>query len=332
MGSEDYKLYALNPDGTEKWSFAAGDHLNSSPAIGSDSTVYVGSGDLKVYALNPDGTEKWSFATAGPVSSSPAIGSEGTLYIGADSMLYAIHTSSKGLAQSAWPKFRKDNQNRANTQMLFPPDHIPPSPVSDLSVKKLSDGVFTLLWTATGDDNKMGNATNYNIRFSMSAPDTNLDSWWLRTHRVTNMPKPASADSRDSVVISNFQEGTYYFALKVGDEVGNWSSLSNIIEVSNQIIGITTIDKFPTKYHLFQNHPNPFNATTRIDYSLPERGFVSINIFSIDGTLVSELFRDIQNPGNYSINWDAGLYSTGTYLIQLKVNNFTSIKKCILIK
>ena len=46
----------------------------------------------------------WEFETGGNVFSSPAIGSDGTVYVGSDdSKLYAIKTDSKGLANSPWP-------------------------------------------------------------------------------------------------------------------------------------------------------------------------------------------------------------------------------------
>lgn len=337
VGSQDFKLYALNPDGTKKWSFVTGSQITSSPAIGSDSTVYLGSYDGKVYALNPDGTEKWSFETGGPIASCPAIGTDGTLYIGSSDGMLAIHTSSKGLAQSPWPKFMKDNQNRANMQLQFPPDHIAPSPVSDLSVKKLSDGEFKLLWTAPGDDNNLGNASNYNIRFSTSAPDTNLDSWWLRTCRVANMPKPASADSRDSVLIGNFQEGTYYFAIKVGDEVGNWSPLSNIVEVSIHITGITTIDKFPTKYHLFQNYPNPFNPTTHISFRLDKTADVTLIIYNSFGQIIKTLVNDNFTAGSHSVQWDGTNDSgvkvvSGVYFYRLVTDHQSKTRKMLLLQ
>jgi hypothetical protein len=50
------------------------------------------------------GTPIWEFETEGWVSSSPAIGSDGTVYVGSDDKkLYAIKTASKGLAKSPWP-------------------------------------------------------------------------------------------------------------------------------------------------------------------------------------------------------------------------------------
>jgi len=84
VGSEDFNLYAINPDGSEKWNFTTGDLIDSSPAIGSDGTIYVGSFDNNLYAINPDSTEKWSFKTGGRVVSSPVIGSDGTIYVGSN--------------------------------------------------------------------------------------------------------------------------------------------------------------------------------------------------------------------------------------------------------
>ena len=63
MGSSGNRVYALDPaDGSQKRVFASG-AVYSSPAIGSDGTVYVGSDYGKVYAVNPgDGSTKWTFA------------------------------------------------------------------------------------------------------------------------------------------------------------------------------------------------------------------------------------------------------------------------------
>jgi outer membrane protein assembly factor BamB len=81
------------PLGTKKWEFETEGPVGSSPAIGSDGTVYVGSFDKKVYALNgATGAKKWEFLTGGGVPSSPAIGSEGTVYVGSyDKKVYALN-------------------------------------------------------------------------------------------------------------------------------------------------------------------------------------------------------------------------------------------------
>jgi outer membrane protein assembly factor BamB len=84
VGSSDYKVYAVNPDSTEKWNFTTDGQVDSSPAIGSDNTIYVGSDDTNLYAINTDGTEKWRFTTGHIIQSSPTIGSDGTVYVGSD--------------------------------------------------------------------------------------------------------------------------------------------------------------------------------------------------------------------------------------------------------
>ena len=85
-------------DGTLKWSYATGasDYIYSSPAVGSDSTVYVGADDSELHAIRADdGTLKWSYATGDRIYSSPAIGSDGSIYFGsADKKVYAIKNNT----------------------------------------------------------------------------------------------------------------------------------------------------------------------------------------------------------------------------------------------
>ena len=50
------------------------------------------------------GAKLWEFQTGEWVDSSPANGSNGTIYVGSfDKTLCAIKTDSKGLAKSPWP-------------------------------------------------------------------------------------------------------------------------------------------------------------------------------------------------------------------------------------
>ena len=82
-------------DVTVLWEFETGGDV-SSPAIGSDGTVYVGSYDNKLYALSgKSGDKLWEFKTGSVVDSSPAIGPDGTVYVGSyDNKLYALSGKS----------------------------------------------------------------------------------------------------------------------------------------------------------------------------------------------------------------------------------------------
>jgi len=82
--------FETNLDGRQGPDFGL-DRVRSSPVIGSDGTIYVGSGDYNLYAINPDGSKKWNFKTGDGVDSSPTIGNDGTIYVGSwDKNLYAI--------------------------------------------------------------------------------------------------------------------------------------------------------------------------------------------------------------------------------------------------
>ena len=85
VGSFDTRFYAVNPDGTKKWTFfGAGGAVNTAAAVGADGTIYFGSFDHNLYALSFNGSLKWTFATGSEVHSSPAIGADGTIYVGSD--------------------------------------------------------------------------------------------------------------------------------------------------------------------------------------------------------------------------------------------------------
>ena len=85
------KIYAINSDGSNKWSFNPGTErhiFTSSPAISADGTIYFGTniGEAaggEIIAVNPDGTERWRKKIANYwVDSSPSIAEDGTVYIG----------------------------------------------------------------------------------------------------------------------------------------------------------------------------------------------------------------------------------------------------------
>jgi trimeric autotransporter adhesin len=85
----------------------------------------------------------------------------------------------------------------------------------------------TLTWTATGDDSLTGIASQYDLRYSTSNITA---SNFASATRWTAMPTPTASGNEQSVTVTGLSPSTtYYFALKVGDEVPNWSTVSNVI-------------------------------------------------------------------------------------------------------
>lgn len=90
--------------------------------------------------------------------------------------------------------------------------------------------------------------------------------------------------------------------------------------------------QIPREFSLAQNYPNPFNPSTRISYSIPSTGFVTMKVYDILGREVQVLVREFQEAGKYSINFDASLLSNGVYFYKLQVGDLVETKKMLLIQ
>jgi hypothetical protein len=112
------------------------------------------------------------------------------------------------------------------------------------------------------------------------------------------------------------------------------SILTNETWVLTEIIqGINSGEgDVPEEYSLMQNYPNPFNPNTTIQFSIPEEGFVSLDVFNALGEKVSTLVSDSFNAGTYRYDWNAADLPSGIYFYRLKSNSFSISKKMILLK
>lgn len=88
----------------------------------------------------------------------------------------------------------------------------------------------------------------------------------------------------------------------------------------------------PLEYNLFQNYPNPFNPTTTINYLIKEEGFVTLKLYDILGAEIKTLVNEEKTRGRYTYNFDGSGLTTGVYIYQLRINNFISSKKLLLVK
>jgi hypothetical protein len=88
----------------------------------------------------------------------------------------------------------------------------------------------------------------------------------------------------------------------------------------------------PTDFTLTQNFPNPFNPTTKINFSVPQSGFVNIDVFNALGQKVTTLVNEQMNAGNYSTDFNAVNLTSGIYFYKMTSGNFTETRKMILLK
>ena len=92
LGSTDKTFHAVDPlTGEILWKFTEGNSLYSAATVDGNGVIYFGSADGKLYALKPNGEKKWAFDAGAVVAAPPAIGKDGTIYFGsADGNLYAL--------------------------------------------------------------------------------------------------------------------------------------------------------------------------------------------------------------------------------------------------
>jgi hypothetical protein len=105
-------------------------------------------------------------------------------------------------------------------------DTTPPPGIVDLRVSMpASPAELDLMWTAVGDDGTTEAVSKYDIRYS-SEPIT--DASWGDAAQIQDSSRPQAVGATETFSVNDFEIGRYYFAMKVRDEAGNWSVLSNI--------------------------------------------------------------------------------------------------------
>jgi hypothetical protein len=93
----------------------------------------------------------------------------------------------------------------------------------------------------------------------------------------------------------------------------------------------------PADFSLSQNYPNPFNPSTTMNYSVDRKGLVLLVIYDVLGRQVRTLVNERKERGSYSVRWDGKddegqQLSSGVYFYQLKICDYTSSKKMLLLK
>lgn len=108
-----------------------------------------------------------------------------------------------------------------------PGDVAPPATASDLRVASVGSNWLTLAWTAPGDDGTSGLATSYDLRLS---PNPMTSGSYFTATFVTGEPGPQLPGATQFQRLSGLGVGyNYYLGLRTGDEIPNWSGVSNIV-------------------------------------------------------------------------------------------------------
>ncbi len=129
-----------------------------------------------------------------------------------------------------------------------------------------------------------------------------------------------------------------YYKIKAVDINTNESSFSSSVifrceqHLNKNGVLPEFVSKEPLVYELKSNYPNPFNPTTQISYQIPENSFVNLIVYNALGQEVAQLVNQHQSSGQYSVKFNAANLPSGVYIYKLQTNNFSDVKKMLIMK
>ena len=98
------------------------------------------------------------------------------------------------------------------------------------------------------------------------------------------------------------------------------------------VVKLTDISVIPVEFGIHTAYPNPFNSTTKITYGLPVASEVSLNLYNLSGRKIRTLFNDPLKAGVHSITLNASDLPSGLYIARMQAQDFSDIKKLILVR
>ena len=93
---------------------------------------------------------------------------------------------------------------------------------------------------------------------------------------------------------------------------------NKIVTVTSGTTGLeSSIPALPVEIELSPNFPNPFNPSTTITYTLPEKASVHLAVYDAAGRQLAVLWDGVRAQGGYFASWDASEFPSGTYYYRL---------------
>lgn len=164
---------------------------------------------------------------------------------------------------------------------------------------------------------------------SMSAGGTALYKY--QNHTAVDTLAAIGNVTANYVVATLFQDPRY-FTGGFGNVLA--ATINWVVANGGVITGVNNnhVSTIADNYMLAQNYPNPFNPSTKINYTIPKSGLVSIKVFDMLGREVSTLVNEVKNAGTFEVTFDGSNYSSGTYFYRIETADFVQTKKMSLLK
>ena len=97
-------------------------------------------------------------------------------------------------------------------------------------------------------------------------------------------------------------------------------------------LGVDNNNEVPRGYSLSQNYPNPFNPSTTIEFSIPQREFVTLRLYNMLGQNVQTLIAQTLEEGTHHAALTGAQLASGVYFYRFQAGNFSESKKLTILK
>ncbi len=177
---------------------------------------------------------------------------------------------------------------------------------------QINNNVVILNWQTATEFNNYG--------FEIERTSTQNILWekvgFVQGHGNCNSPKNYSFSDKP------IGGSTFKYRLKQIDTDGKYE-YSPEVEVNLNV---------PTDFSVKQNFPNPFNPTTKIEFSIPSDNNVELKVYNVLGMEVATLLNEHRQAETHSIEFNASNLSSGIYFYKVVSGNYSEIKKMLLLR
>ena len=204
-----------------------------------------------------------------------------------------------------------DSASKYSPQFFISPQNTVPVDLISFTASEEGSDIILKWETATETNNK---------GFDIERKSSGLIAWqclgFIKAQGTSAEPHKYLYIDRDVL------PGKYMYRLKQIDLDGS-VNYSAIAEAEVPVIKTFSIS---------QNYPNPFNPTTKITYTIPKTGRVTLKIYDVLGNEVLTLVNEVKPAGIYTVDFNAGTLTSGIYLYRISTKRHSVTKKMILIK
>ena len=141
-------------------------------------------------------------------------------------------------------------------------------------------------------------------------------------------------NTKDAVQVYDFDHNgiqDFIISKTVLDSLGRGRFKADIY-LGSGVVNVPNAATLPTGVLLRQNFPNPFNPQTTIEYTLPSRQRIRLNIYNVLGQHVANLVDGEQDAGLHRVAWDGRSVSSGMYFCRLEAESSVFCIKLLLLR